>query len=167
MVQSKKNSKNNSMLYIGIAVVVIIAIVIGVVVAMRNKGDSNNGTEGNGGGGTSQTAGLSAADLANVDVTVSYGDYDAMEELSKAIQNGEMVGKVVKIDGIVMHPATTYSIGQANASGSAKIGTQFDIVDAAAAYYPADGDRVVLTGKVVEKQPLVYMIETLSDFVEK
>ena len=164
MVQSKNKNKNNSLLYIGIAAVVIIAIVVGVVIAMRNKGgDAGN----NGGSDTSQTAGLSAADLANVDITVAYGDYDAMEELSKAIQNGEMVGKVVKIDGIVMHPATSYSIGQANESGSAKIGTQFDIVDAAAAYYPADGDRAVITGKVVEKQPLVYMIETLSEFVEK
>ena len=164
MVQSKNKNKNNSLLYIGIAAVVIIAIVVGVVIAMRNKGGDAGS---NGGNSTSQTAGLSAADLANVDVTVAYGDYDAMEELSKAIQNGEMVGKVVKIDGIVMHPATSYSIGQANESGSAKIGTQFDIVDAAAAYYPADGDRVVITGKVVEKQPLVYMIETLSEFVEK
>lgn len=164
MVQSKNKNKNNSLLYIGIAAVVIIAIVVGVVIAMRNKGGD---TGSNGENSTSQTAGLSAADLANVDITVAYGDYDAMEELSKAIQNGEMVGKVVKIDGIVMHPATSYSIGQANESGSAKIGTQFDIVDAAAAYYPADGDRVVITGKVVEKQPLVYMIETLSEFVEK
>lgn len=164
MVQSKNKNKNNSLLYIGIAAVVIIAIVVGVVIAMRNKGGD---TGNNGGSDTSQTAGLSAADLANVDITVAYGDYDAMEELSKAIQNGEMVGKVVKIDGIVMHPATSYSIGQANESGSAKIGTQFDIVDAAAAYYPADGDRAVITGKVVEKQPLVYMIETLSEFVEK
>lgn len=164
MVQSKNKNKNNSLLYIGIAAVVIIAIIVGVVIAMRNKGGD---TGGNGGDSTSQTAGLSAADLANVDETVAYGDYDAMEELSKSIQNGEMVGKVVKIDGIVMHPATSYSIGQANESGSAKIGTQFDIVDAAAAYYPADGDRVVITGKVVEKQPLVYMIETLSEFVEK
>ena len=164
MVQSKNKNKNNSLLYIGIAAVVIIAIVVGVVIAMRNKGGDAGS---NGGNSTSQTAGLSAADLANVDVTVAYGDYDAMEELSKAIQNGEMVGKDVKIDGIVMHPATSYSIGQANESGSAKIGTQFDIVDAAAAYYPADGDRVVITGKVVEKQPLVYMIETLSEFVEK
>ena len=164
MVQSKNKNKNNSLLYIGIAAVVIIAIIVGVVIAMRNKGGD---TGGNGGNSTSQTAGLSAADLANVDITVAYGDYDAMEELSKAIQNGEMVGKVVKIDGIVMHPATSYSIGQANESGSAKIGTQFDIVDTAAAYYPADGDRAVITGKVVEKQPLVYMIETLSEFVEK
>ena len=164
MTQSKKANKNNNMLYIGIAAVVIVAIAVGIILATRNKGgDTGNGS----GGDTSQTGGLSAADLANVDITVAYGDYDAMEELSKAIQNGEMVGKVVKIDGVVMHPATSYSIGQANESGSAKIGTQFDIVDAAAAYYPADGDRVVITGKVVEKQPLVYMIETLSQFVDK
>ena len=73
----------------------------------------------------------------------------------------------MKIDGIVLHPGTSYSIGQANASGSAKIGTQFDILDAAAAYYPADKDRVAITGKVVEKEPLYYMIETLQEFVEK
>ena len=156
--------KNNNLIYIGIAVVVVIAIVIGVIVAVKGNGGSEGG---NNGGDTSQTAGLTAADLANVDVEIEYGDYDGMQKLSKSIQNGEMTGKVVKIDGVVMHPGTSYSIGQANESGSAKIGTQFDIVDAAAIYYPADGDRVVLTGKVVEKQPLYYMIETLQEFVEK
>ena len=159
-------AKNNNLLYIGIAAVVVIVVVIGVIVAVKGNG-GNNGGDGGDNGGTSQDAGLTAADLAKVDVEIEYGDYDGMEELSKAIQNGEMTGKVVKIDGIVMHPGTSYSIGQANESGSAKIGTQFDIVDAAAIYYPADGDRVILIGKVVEKQPLVYMIETLQEFVEK
>ena len=158
-------AKNNNLLYIGIAAVVVIAVAIGVIVAVKGNSGNNGGDGGN--GGTSQNAGLTAADLAKVDVEIEYGDYYSMEELSKSIQNGEMTGKVVKIDGVVMHPGTSYSIGQANASGSAKIGTQFDIVDAAAAYYPADKDRVVITGKVVEKQPLVYMIETISDFVEK
>ena len=156
--------KNNNLIYIGIVVVVVIAIVIGVIVAVRGN---NGGGTGDNGGDASQNAGLTAADLANVDVEIEYGDYDGMQTLSKSIQNGEMTGKVVKIDGVVMHPGTSYSIGQANESGSAKIGTQFDIVDAAAIYYPADGDRVVITGKVVEKQPLVYMIETLQEFVEK
>lgn len=158
-------AKNNNLLYIGIAVVVVIAIVIGVIVAV--KGNSGNNGEDSDNSGTSQDAGLTAADLAKVDVEIEYGDYDGMEKLSKSIQNGEMTGKVVKIDGVVMHPGTSYSIGQANESGSAKIGTQFDIVDAAAAYYPADKDHVVITGKVVEKQPLVYTIETISEFVEK
>lgn len=153
-------AKNNKPLYIGIAVVVVIAVIVGVIVAV--KGNSGNG----GGGETSQNAGLSEEDLAKVDVEIEYGDYDGMEKLSKSIQNGEMTGKVVKIDGIVMHPGTSYSIGQANASGSAKIGTQFEIVDGTSSY-PADKDHVVITGKVVEKQSLVYMIETLSDFVEK
>ena len=157
--------KNNNLIYICIAVVVVIAVIIGVIVAVKGNSSSNGGDSDN--GGTSQDAGLTAADLAKADVTVEYGDYDGMQELSKAIQNGEMVGKVVKIDGVVMHPGTSYSIGQANESGSAKIGTQFDIVDAAAAYYPADKDRVVITGKVVEKEPLYYMIETLQEFVEK
>lgn len=158
-------AKNNNLLYIGIAAVVVIAVVIGVIVAVKGNSGNNGGNGGN--GGTSQNAGLTAADLAKVDVEIEYGDYDGMEKLSKSIQNGEMTGKVVKIDGVVMHPGTSYSVGQANESGSAKIGTQFDIVDAAAAYYPADKDRVVITGKIVEKQPLVYMIETISDFVEK
>lgn len=159
-------AKNNSLLYIGIAVVVVVAVIIGVIVAVKGNG-GNNGGDGGDNGGTSQDAGLTAADLAKVDVEIEYGDYDGMEKLSKSIQNGEMTGKVVKIDGVVMHPGTSYSIGQANESGSAKIGTQFNIVDTAAAYYPADKDHVMITGKVVEKQPLVYMIETISEFVEK
>ncbi|MBR0467455.1 hypothetical protein IJJ53_00880 [Candidatus Saccharibacteria bacterium] len=158
-------AKKNNLLYIGIAVVVVIAVVIGVIVAVKGNSGNNGGDSDN--GGTSQDAGLTAADLAKVDVEIEYGDFDGMQELSKAIQNGEMTGKVVKIDGTVMHPGTSYSIGQANEAGSSKIGTQFDIVDAAAAYYPADKDRVTITGKVVEKEPLYYMIETLREFVEK
>ena len=114
-------AKNNNLLYIGIAVVVVVAVIIGVIVAVKGNGGNNGGD-----GGTSQDAGLTAADLAKVDVEIEYGDYDGMEKLSKSIQNGEMTGKVVKIDGIVMHPGTSYSIGQANEAGSSKIGTQFD-----------------------------------------
>ena len=157
--------KNNNLIYICIAVVVVIAVIIGVIVAVKGNSGNNGGNSDN--GGTSQDTGLTAADLAKVDVEIEYGDYDGMEKLSKSIQNGEMTGKVVKIDGVVMHPGTSYSIGQANESGSAKIGTQFNIVDTAAAYYPADKDRVVITGKVVEKESLYYMIETLQEFVEK
>ena len=103
-------AKNNNLLYIGIAVVVVVAVIIGVIVAVKGNSGNNGGDSDN--GGTSQDAGLTAADLAKVDVEIEYGDYDGMEKLSKSIQNGEMTGKVVKIDGVVMHPGTSYSIGQ-------------------------------------------------------
>ncbi len=155
MAKTKEQPKTG--LYVGIvALIVVVAVMIGVVVA----------NQGNGEGGTSQTSsGLVAADLANVDVTVEYGDYDAMQSLAKSIQNGEMEGKVVKINGLVSHPGTIYSVVEENEEGTQKIGTQFVIADAEAEY-PTDGAHVVLTGKVVQKDPMVYVIQTLNDFIE-
>lgn len=151
-------TKNNNALYIGIAVaiVVVIAIIIAVVVA-NNRGD----------GGGSDSGGSSAVEYNTIDESISYGEYNEMEKLSKAIQNGEMVGKVVKIEGLVSHPMSTYSIVQPNEDGSKKIGTQFIISDADDSGYPEDGDTVVITGEVVENSPMVFVIKTTKDNVEK
>ena len=155
-------SKNNNIIYIGIvAVVIIVAIIIGIVVG--NNG-GNGGDEGSGGEETSQTEGLTASDLATVDVTVEYGDYDGMEALAKDIQNGYATGKVVQIEGDVSHPMSTYSIVEQNEDGTGSIGTRFIIVGETG--YPEDKDHVVITGKVIELEPLVYVIQTLPDFVE-
>lgn len=158
-------AKSKTGLYIGIvAVVVVIAVVAGVVIANNNKGgDNSNG----GDNGTSQTSGLTAADLAKIDEEIKYGEFDEMQTLSKAIQNGEMVGKVVKIDGLVSRPGTIYSIVQENESGSQKIGTKFVIEDVSEETYPKDGTRVVITGKVVEETPLVYVIKTIPGMIEE
>ena len=164
-------NKNNNILYIGIAVVVVVVVIALCLVFMnKNKDNGNNG--GDGGNGTSQTSGddtsngsgLKASELENVDVMVEYGDYDAMYDLSKSIQNGEMVGQVVRIDGDVSHPMSTYSIVQQNADGSQSIGTQF-IIDGDAEY-PEDEAHVIITGKVIEKEPMVFVIQTLPEFVE-
>ncbi len=162
-------NKNNNIIYIGIAVVVVvIAIVVGVVLMNNNKGSgdqgNNGGTVQDSNGGASEGAGLKASELENVDVVVEYGDYDAMYDLSKSIQNGEMVGQVVRIDGDVSHPMSTYSIVQQNADGSQSIGTQF-IIDGDAEY-PEDEAHVIITGKVIEKEPMVFVIQTLPEFVE-
>lgn len=151
-------AKNNNGLYIGIAVavVVVIAIIIAVVVA-NNRGD----------GGGSDSGGSSAVEYSTIDESISYGEYNEMEKLSKAIQNGEMVGKVVKVEGLVSHPMSTYSIVQPNEDGSKKIGTQFIISDADDSEYPEDGDTVVITGEVVENSPMVFVIKTTKDNVEK
>ena len=158
-------AKSKTGLYAGIAaVVVVIAVVAGVLIANNNKGGDDGG---NGGGDTSQSGGLTAADLANVDETIEYGEFDEMQTLSKAIQNGEMVGKVVKIDGLVSRPGTIYNIVQKNESGSQKIGTKFVIEGVSEEEYPQDGTRVVITGKVVEETPMVFVIKTIPSMIEE
>ena len=154
--------KSNTGLYIGIAAVVIIAVAIGVIMANNgNKGDSG----GDGGNNeTSQTAkaGLTASDLVDVDDFVDIDEYDKMETVSKAIQNGEMVGKVLQFDGYASHPGTKYSVVQINEAGTQKIGTVFVIEDADESDYPEDGARIFLTGKVVEEEPMVYTFHTVK-----
>ena len=155
-------AKNKTGLVIGIiAVVAVIAIVVGVIVANNNKG--GNGGEG---GGTSQTNGLTAADLANIDENIAFGEFDAMQTLSKSIQNGEKVGVVVKVDGLVSKPGSTYSVVEANAENTKKIGTKFVIEGAEDADYPKDGDHIVITGKVVEESPMVFIIKTIPSMIE-
>lgn len=156
-------AKNKTGLVISIvAVIAVIAIVVGVIVANNNK--SGNGGEPS--GGTSQTNGLTAADLANVDENIAFGEFDAMQTLSKSIQNGEKVGVVVKVDGLVSKPGSTYSVVEANAENTKKIGTKFVIEGAEDADYPKDGDHIVITGKVVEESPMVFIIKTIPSMIE-
>lgn len=152
-------SKNNNALYIGIgvAVVVVIAIVIAVVMMNKNKGSD---------GDTSGPDGSSIVAYDTVDESIELGDYEGMETLSKAIQNGEMVGKIVQVHGLVSQPMSTYSVVQENEDGTQKIGTQFIIDDAEDADYPEDGDEIVITGEVVEKSPMYFVIQTTMNNVE-
>ena len=165
----------------GIAAVVIVGIIIAVVVANSGKGGDDSGKDGGtsqqkggddkDGGDDKKTKTITADDLKNVDETVSFGDYDSQFTLSKAIQNGEKLGKVVKIDGTVSHygKGFSYTVGQKKADGSGFIGTVFTIEDGEESDYPADGDHVVLTGVVVadEETGLVFTLKTLKAFVEK
>ena len=154
--------KDNKMLFIGIAaaVVVVVAVVLAIVIP---KLGGNGGSGGGEGDETSTT--ITENDVAHVDVEIEYGDYDGMAKLAKDIQNGEMVGKVVKIDGLVSHPMSTYSIVEPNADGSAKIGTQFVILHDDP-MYPEDGIRVVLRGKVIQQNSILFMIETATSLID-
>ena len=108
---------------------------------------------------------LSASELSSVDTEVLFNDYGSMFNLSKEIQNGYAVDRIVRIDGIVLHPATKYSITEQTENGSKSVGTEFEIVGTNVKY-PEDGARVVITGKVVEKSEMYYIIKTLPEFVE-
>ena len=160
-----KNSKTG--LYVAIAAaVVIVAVIIGVVVANSGNKGGNEGDNGN--GGTSQsTSSLTADDLSDVYGWVDIDEYDEMQKMAKSIQNGEMTGKVIQFDGYVAHPGTKYSVVENSADGTKKIGTEFVIVDGDESDYPEDGQRVFITGKIVEQEPMVFVIHTLKDFVKK
>jgi len=158
-------SNNNKKTYIGLAVAVVVIIVVVIVAAILGNKGKNGATDGdNGNNNTSQSAGLTASDLSNVAISVDFGDYDTMQSLSSDIQNGRATGKVVKIDGTVSHPGSMYSIVQSNSQGTSSIGTRFVIANSD--NYPKDKDRIVITGKVIELEPLVYVIQTLPDFIE-
>lgn len=157
--------KQNKSLIIGIAVaaVVVIAVIIGIVL-MKGKGDDVI-EAGDGEQSGQVEEGIKDMDFSKIDVSVEYGDYDSMFAQSKAIQNGEMLGKVVKIDGVVSHPMNNYSIGQEDANGSF-VGTVFVIEGIEDDDYPEDGDRVVITGEVVEQSPMYFVIRTMPQYVE-
>lgn len=110
---------------------------------------------------------LTAEDLANVDITIEYGDFDGMSALAKEIQNYQDDGKVLKIDGVVLHFAEgmSYNIAEVSADGKEKKGTSFIIQGADESAYPADGTHVIITGMVVE-DGLARHILTLPEFVE-
>ena len=147
---------------IAVAVVAVIAIIVGVIIAKGNEGGVGEGGDGTEAG---QVEGVNNMDFSDINVTVEYGDYDGMYTLSKSIQNGEMLGQIVKIEGDVSHPMSKYSIVEEDENGS-KIGTEFVIEGLDESEYPSDGARIVITGEVIEKEPLYYVIRTVPEYVE-
>ncbi|MBR2743537.1 MAG: hypothetical protein IKD89_08100 [Clostridia bacterium] len=98
------------------------------------------------------------------DVSVAYGDYDSMSALASAIQNGEMDGAVVYIEGDVSQfmEGMSFSINERNEEAGESIGTVFLIQGATEAEYPADGTAVALVGKVaLDPSGMYYCINTL------
>ena len=152
-----KNNKKT--LYIGIGAVVVIAIVVGIIIAVtRSSGNNNEGD------GTNQSTVYTAGDFTPIQQSIEFGDYNTMFSLAKEIQNGEAIGKIVEIDGYVSHPGSKYSIVQKSADGTKSIGTEF-VIEGDSAFYPQDGERVVLVGKVVEREPLYYNLATIQELV--
>jgi hypothetical protein len=151
-------SKNGLYAGIAVAVVAVIAIIVGLVIANNNKNAGNGEIE------EPETSEV-VSTFDSVDETVEFGDYDAMQTLAKDIQNGDAIGKIVQIEGLVSHPMSKYSIVEENADGTSKIGTEFVIEGMDEADYPEDGTRIVITGAVIEKEPLYYVIQTTADYV--
>lgn len=156
-----KKNKNTMIICGAVAAVVVIGVIIAVVFALRNKGekpDDQAGTE------QIEEQVVETKSLSSPDIVVEYGDYDTMFTHSKAIQNGEVIGRIIKIDGVVSHPMSIFSIGEKDESGTF-VGTEFVIEGIEEDDYPEDGARVILTGEIVEKAPLYYVIKTSPEYV--
>ncbi|MBQ3379547.1 MAG: hypothetical protein IJG50_06745 [Clostridia bacterium] len=107
--------------------------------------------------------------LVDPDVVINYGDYAAMSDLASAIQNGEMDGALVAIDGDVSQFSSgmSFSITERDEEAGQSIGTTFLIQGAPESAYPADGTRVVIIGKVaIDPSGNFYCINTLPDAVQ-
>lgn len=75
--------------------------------------------------------------------TVAFGDFEGQEALSKKIQNGELTGATVEIEGTSKKLGTHYTIGQQAENNFTGTSYTFD------GEYPADGAHVKLVGTVV------------------
>ena len=159
-------SKNGLYAGIAVAVVIIVAVVVGVLVANRKNNAPAEKDLSETGVVESITDETEPRDFSTIDETIAFGDYDGMMLLSKSIQNGEATGKVVKIEGIVSHPMSNYSIVQMTEDGSRSVGTQFVIEGVDEDGYPQDGESIILTGRVIEKEPMYFVIQTYPDFIE-
>lgn len=100
----------------------------------------------------------------NVEVitTVEFEDYESGETLAKSIQNGEMDGQIIVIDGVSKKIGSGYSIGQQG--DDSFIGTTYVISDDME--YPGDGSHVTLKG-VVKADGLVHYIEAYEIILEE
>ena len=152
-------NNKNMIISIAVAAVVVVAIIIGVVIGNSKSGGDSNGSDG---GNTGNN--IASVDYSNVDTTIYYGDYEGMYDLSKRIQNGEAIGEIVSIDGDVSHLMNSYSIIQKDENDN-RIGTEFLIEGVDEGDYPQNGEHIMITGEVVEKAPLYYVIKITPGYI--
>lgn len=93
---------------------------------------------------------------------VEFEDYESGEELAKSIQNGEMDGQIILIDGVSKKIGRDFAIGQQG--DDSFIGTTYVISDDME--YPGDGSHVTLKG-VVKADGLTHYIEAYEIILEE
>ena len=169
-MDNKAAKKSMVPILIGLAAILVVVGVVWFIV--RGKGNDPQSGADNGSSVEDKTK-VTAGELAADKVTdkVSFGDYTAMFTLSKAIQNGQKVGAIVSVEGLVSHKTSSYSVVQENPKKAeegemSQIGTVFTIQDGDSADYPKDEERIKITAKVMEVSPLNFQLVTLKDFIE-
>ena len=138
------------------AIVMALALSVAVFAACGNsdwpkeaavKGESSGASENTATEAVSPNDGV---DYSKIDITVSDGDYAAMQEFATALQSGGNQGKVVKITGINSRSQfgakATVMVSDGNSS---KIGTTYKIAGVDSIdKYPENDSVIELTGVV-------------------
>lgn len=91
---------------------------------------------------------VSGVDFSKPDIVISYGDYDGMVKLAKSIQNYELEGVVVEIDGEMGMSMMSHTVVMPNVDRSESMGTTFRVIGMEDKDYPGEDSRVHLTGIV-------------------
>jgi hypothetical protein len=111
---------------------------------------------------------LSPSDLEKVDITIGYGDAEAMEKLAQDMQKGSAADKVVEISGKCFHAEGTsvYSIAEPREDENSQIGVQFFIEDIDTSAYPLNDAKIKLKGKVSKTDDgLSWVVKTINSEV--
>ena len=105
---------------------------------------------------------LSGVDFSSPDITISYGDYDRMNEVSSQIQSYLLEGVVIDIDGVI-NSGMSHSIQMPDADNSKFIGTVMEVIGLDEKDYPEDKTRVHITGIVRPMNEYAHMIYVPKD----
>lgn len=89
---------------------------------------------------------VSDVDFQSVDVSIGYGDYDAMSELAKDVENKSAVDKVVQIEGMMGAFSSKNLVLEPNSGGDEGVGVPIEVIGIAG--YPRGGARVHLVGVI-------------------
>ena len=112
---------------------------------------------------------IDASELeAPVDLEVAYDDYDSMSRLWRDADSGKLNDQVIRIDGTVReYRDHEYAVGAWGGNGRKNYACfTFVIDDATLDEYPKDGDRVVITGKMLrDKYGINHTLHTLKAYV--
>ncbi len=103
-----------------------------------------------------------------INLEVEYDDYDSMSGLWRDADSGKLNDQVIRIDGTVReYRDHKYAIGAWGGNGRKNYACfTFVIDDATSDEYPKDGDRVVITGKMLrDKYGINHTLHTLKAYV--
>ena len=94
------------------------------------------------------TVEATTGDISNPSVIIRLGDVEPMSEFVKSVENGEMDGVAVMIEGVAEKFGSDYSIMEKDEESGESYGVTYVVADFEDGDYPEDGEKIWITGIV-------------------